>query len=128
MKAKDLYNYFLKSTGVATDSRQIEEGKLFICLQGDHFNGNKFAAEAIEKGASYVIVDDVEYLKEDQHYVLVEDCLKSLQALAHHHRMQFSIPVIGLTGSNGKTTTKEMQTFRPPELFKKHTRGTHSPL
>ena len=108
MKAKDLYNYFLKSTGVATDSRQIEEGTLFICLRGEHFNGNKFAAEALEKGASYVVVDDDEYLIEDEHYVLVEDCLKSLQALAHHHRMQFSIPVIGLTGSNGKTTTKEL--------------------
>jgi len=108
MEAKELYSYFLKSTGVVTDSRQIEEGTLFICLRGDHFNGNKFAAEALEKGASYVVVDDVEYLKEDEHYFLVEDCLKSLQALAHHHRMQFSIPVIGLTGSNGKTTTKEL--------------------
>jgi UDP-N-acetylmuramoyl-tripeptide--D-alanyl-D-alanine ligase len=58
MQAKDLYSYFLKSTGVATDSRQIEEGTLFICLRGEHFNGNKFAAEALEKGASYVVVDD----------------------------------------------------------------------
>ena len=58
MEAKDLYSYFLKSTGVATDSRQIEEGKLFICLRGDHFNGNKFAAEAIEKGAHLPSVDE----------------------------------------------------------------------
>lgn len=108
MKAKYLYSYFLKSAGVATDSRQIEEGTLFICLRGEHFNGNKFAAEALEKGASYVIVDDLEYFKKDKRHILVEDSLKSLQALAHYHRMQFSIPVIGLTGSNGKTTTKEL--------------------
>ena len=79
MEAKDLYSYFLKSTGVATDSRQIEEGTLFICLRGEHFNGNRFAEEALEKGASYVVVDDLEYFKEDEHYILVEDCLKSLQ-------------------------------------------------
>ena len=108
MEAKDLYSYFLKSTGVATDSRQIEEGTLFICLRGEHFNGNRFAEEALEKGASYVVVDDSEFFKEDKRYIIVEDCLKSLQTLAHHHRMQFSIPVIGLTGSNGKTTTKEL--------------------
>lgn len=108
MEAKYLYSYFLKSAGVATDSRQIEEGTLFICLRGEHFNGNKFAAEALEKGASYVIVDDLEYFKKDKRHILVEDSLKSLQALAHYHRMQFSIPVIGLTGSNGKTTTKEL--------------------
>ena len=108
MEAKDLYSYFLKSTGVATDSRQIEKGTLFICLRGEHFNGNKFAAEALEKGASYVVVDDLEYFKKDKRHILVKDSLKSLQALAHHHRMQFSIPVIGLTGSNGKTTTKEL--------------------
>jgi UDP-N-acetylmuramoyl-tripeptide--D-alanyl-D-alanine ligase len=108
MEAKDLYSYFLKSTGVTTDSRKIEEGTLFICLRGEHFNGNRFAEEALEKGASYVVVDDSEYFKEDKRYIIVEDCLKSLQTLAHHHRMQFSIPVIGLTGSNGKTTTKEL--------------------
>ena len=108
MEAKDLYSYFLKSTGVATDSRQIEKGTLFICLRGEHFNGNKFAAEALEKGASYVVVDDLEYFKKDKRHILVKDSLKSLQALAHHHRMQFSIPVIGLTGSIGKTTTKEL--------------------
>ena len=108
MEAKNLYSYFLKSTGVATDSRQIEGGTLFICLRGEHFNGNKFAAEALEKGASYVVVDDLEYFKKDKRHILVEDSLKSLQELAHYHRMQFSIPVIGLTGSNGKTTTKEL--------------------
>ena len=108
MEAKDLYSYFLKSTGVTTDSRKIEEGTLFICLRGEHFNGNRFAEEALEKGASYVVVDDSEYFKEDKRFIIVEDCLKSLQSLAHHHRIQFSIPVIGLTGSNGKTTTKEL--------------------
>ena len=77
MEAKDLYSYFLKSTGVTTDSRKIEEGTLFICLRGEHFNGNRFAEEALEKGASYVVVDDSEYFKEDKRYIIVEDCLKS---------------------------------------------------
>lgn len=108
MDSKTLYSYFLRSSSVITDSRKIKKRALFFCLKGDNFNGNKFAEEALKKGASFVIVDDLEYFKENDQYILVDDCLKSLQELAHFNRMQFDIPVIGLTGSNGKTTTKEL--------------------
>ncbi len=101
-----LYELFLKSTGITTDSRNIEKGNIFFALKGDNFNGNKFAAFAIEKGASYAIVDEKEYSSE-QNCILVDDVLKSLQLLANHHREQFNIPLIGITGTNGKTTTKE---------------------
>jgi UDP-N-acetylmuramoyl-tripeptide--D-alanyl-D-alanine ligase len=117
MDAKTLYSYFLKSSSVITDSRKIEKGTLFVCLRGENFNGNKFAEEALNKGASFVVVDDLEYFKQNDQYILVEDCLKSLQELAHFHRMQFDIPVIGLTGSNGKTTTKELMKSVLSERF-----------
>jgi UDP-N-acetylmuramoyl-tripeptide--D-alanyl-D-alanine ligase len=117
MDAKTLYSYFLKSSSVITDSRKIEKGTLFVCLRGENFNGNKFAEEALNKGASFVVVDDLEYFKQNDQYILVEDCLKSLQELAHYHRMQFDIPVIGLTGSNGKTTTKELMKSVLSERF-----------
>jgi UDP-N-acetylmuramoyl-tripeptide--D-alanyl-D-alanine ligase len=108
MEAKTLYSYFLKSSSVITDTRKIEKNALFFCLRGENFNGNKFAKEALRKGAAFVVIDDSEYFKENSQYILVEDCLKSLQELAKYHRLQFDIPVIGLTGSNGKTTTKEL--------------------
>ena len=117
MDAKTLYSYFLKSSSVITDSRKIEKGTLFVCLRGENFNGNKFAEEALNKGASFVVVDDLEYFKQNDQYILVEDCLKSLQELAHFHRIQFDIPVIGLTGSNGKTTTKELMKSVLSERF-----------
>lgn len=108
MEAKTLYSYFLKSSSVITDTRKIEKNALFFCLRGENFNGNKFAKEALQKGAAFVVIDDSEYFKKNSQYILVEDCLKSLQELAKYHRLQFDIPVIGLTGSNGKTTTKEL--------------------
>jgi UDP-N-acetylmuramoyl-tripeptide--D-alanyl-D-alanine ligase len=108
MEAKTLYSYFLKSSSVITDTRKIEKNALFFCLRGENFNGNKFAKEALQKGAAFVVIDDSEYFKENSQYILVEDSLKSLQELAKYHRLQFDIPVIGLTGSNGKTTTKEL--------------------
>ncbi|MDG2491625.1 MAG: UDP-N-acetylmuramoyl-tripeptide--D-alanyl-D-alanine ligase [Flavobacteriaceae bacterium] len=108
MEAKTLYSYFLKSSSVITDTRKIEKNALFFCLRGENFNGNKFAKEALRKGAAFVVIDDSEYFKENSQYILVEDCLKSLQELAKYHRLKFDIPVIGLTGSNGKTTTKEL--------------------
>ena len=108
MDSKTLYSYFLRSSSVITDSRKIKKRALFFCLKGDNFNGNKFAEEGLKKGASFVIVDDLEYFKENDQYILVDDCLKSLQELSHFNRMQFDIPGIGLTGSNGKTTTKEL--------------------
>lgn len=108
METKELYSYFFQSTGIATDTRKIKKGNLFFCLRGLNFNGNTFAEEALKKGASYVVIDDLDYLEKNERFLFVGNCLKGLQELAHHHRMQFNIPVIGLTGSNGKTTTKEL--------------------
>ena len=108
MQIEKLYAYFLGSTGVATDTRKIKKGCLFFCLKGENFDGNTFAEEALTKGAMYVVVDEPKHLKKNHSYLLVQDSLESLQKLAHYHRIQFSIPVIGLTGSNGKTTTKEL--------------------
>lgn len=105
---EDLYKRFLKSTGVSIDTRNIEGGELFFCIKGERFNGNKFAEKALDAGVAFVIVDDVDYYKEDLPMLLVEDTLVCLQNLAKHHRDQLDIPVIGITGTNGKTTTKEL--------------------
>ncbi len=104
---KDLYEKFISSTGITTDSRNIIKGNLFFALKGDNFNGNKFAKQAIENGASFAIVDEGNYQKTEK-YILVLNVLETLQDLAAFHRAQFNIPVIGITGSNGKTTTKEL--------------------
>lgn len=104
-----LYAHFLKSSGVTTDSRNCPQGSLFIALKGASFNGNAFAAKALEAGCSHVVVDEAAYFKaDDQRYTLVKDGLQTLQALARHHRRQLGTPLIGITGTNGKTTTKEL--------------------
>lgn len=103
----ELYSQFLESTGVATDTRAIEKGNMFFALKGDSFNGNRFADKAVEIGALFVVIDEKEYATSER-YILVEDVLKTLQELAAHHRSMFKIPVIGITGTNGKTTTKEL--------------------
>jgi len=103
----ELYYLFLNSNGVSTDTRTVERGNMFFCLKGDNFNGNTFAAEALEKGASCVVVDQKEY-KIDDRCVLVDDTLTELQSLAHLHRYNLNIPIIAITGTNGKTTTKEL--------------------
>jgi UDP-N-acetylmuramoyl-tripeptide--D-alanyl-D-alanine ligase len=102
-----LYQCFQNSQGVSTDTRHIEEGMMFFALKGPNFNGNKFAKDALEKGAKYAVVDEAEYAT-DERFLLVEDVLKALQDMARHHRRQFDIPFLALTGSNGKTTTKEL--------------------
>jgi UDP-N-acetylmuramoyl-tripeptide--D-alanyl-D-alanine ligase len=102
-----LYQYYLSHPQICTDTRTITEGCLFFALRGDHFNANKFAAQALEAGAAYAIVDDPDFANHSQ-CILVPDALVALQELAKHHRQQLQIPVIGLTGSNGKTTTKEL--------------------
>lgn len=102
-----LYNIFLNHSTVCTDSRKIEKGCLFFALKGASFDGNKFALQAIERGAAYAIVDDKTLGKHEQ-LILVADVLTTLQELANYHRLQFEIPVIAITGSNGKTTTKEL--------------------
>ncbi|MXV39028.1 UDP-N-acetylmuramoyl-tripeptide--D-alanyl-D-alanine ligase [Flavobacteriaceae bacterium Ap0902] len=108
MNLEKLYNLFLKSTGVCTDTRQLKKGNLYIALKGDHFDGNKFAQSAIEKGAIAAIVDEENDAIKTSKIYLVEDGLVFLQLLAQHHRRQLKTPIISLTGSNGKTTTKEL--------------------
>lgn len=103
-----LYDKFLTCSGVSTDTRQITPNCLFVALRGDHFNANEFALQALTTGASYALVDDPAVAAADPRCLLVADTLLALQDLARHHRHQFSCPVIGLTGSNGKTTTKEL--------------------
>jgi len=107
MEIATIYNYFLQSTGIATDNRKINTNNMFVALKGDNFNGNKFALSALESGAKFAIIDEVEY-KIDERFILVENTLDTLQKLANYHRNQLEIIIIGLTGSNGKTTTKEL--------------------
>ncbi len=104
---EEIYKIFLKSTGVCTDTRKIKEGNLFIALKGPNFNANSFAQEAIEQGASAAVIDDKKYEIPGK-TLLVQDGLSALQDLARHHRKKLTIPIIGITGSNGKTTTKEL--------------------
>lgn len=107
MEIATIYNYFLQSTGIATDNRKINTNNMFVALKGDNFNGNKFALSALENGAKFAIIDEAEY-KIDERFILVENTLVTLQKLANYHRNQLKIIIIGLTGSNGKTTTKEL--------------------
>ncbi len=104
---KELYNKFKDSSGITTDSRKVILNSLFFALKGPSFDGNKFAAKALKEGAAYAIIDDVDY-QQGEKYILVENVLSTLQTLANYHRNQFDIPVIAITGSNGKTTTKEL--------------------
>ncbi len=101
-----LYSKFLHCTGVSTDSRTVREGNIFFALSGPSFNGNAYAKSAMEKGALVAVVDDRDYLGKG--CVLVEYALVTLQHLAGHHRDHFKRPVLAITGSNGKTTTKEL--------------------
>lgn len=109
MNLSALYQIFLDCQLVTTDSRNCPEGSLFIALKGESFNGNAFAGKALETGCAYAIIDEPEYAVEgDQRYILVDDCLQTLQQLANYHRRQLGTQVIGITGTNGKTTTKEL--------------------
>jgi UDP-N-acetylmuramoyl-tripeptide--D-alanyl-D-alanine ligase len=109
MNISILYKLFKNSTGVSTDTRKIEKGNVFFALKGPNFNANEFAPKALEMGASLVVIDDPAYfIEDDERYFLAKDALKMLQDLANYHRKQLSIPIIGLTGSNGKTTSKEL--------------------
>ncbi len=103
----NIYPLFLECTGICTDTRQITKDCFFVCLTGENFDGNKFAEQALEAGAKYVVIDNADY-EHLPNTVLVENSLKALQELARHHRRQFDIPVLGITGSNGKTTSKEL--------------------
>lgn len=107
MDIHKLYQKYRESGKVSTDTRQIAPGSVFFALKGDTFNANEFAAEALSKGASLAVVDEAKYAV-DERYFLVENSLLALQELARYHRGQLKIPVVGLTGSNGKTTSKEL--------------------
>lgn len=104
---KRLYEKYLASSGVVTDSRKIVGGELFFALRGENFDGNLYAAKALEAGAKWAVVDNPEVAVDDR-YVVVPDTLVALQELARYHRQRLSIPVLAITGTNGKTTTKEL--------------------
>lgn len=107
ISVSELYQKYKECTGVSTDTRKIDQGVLFVALKGPNFDANQFATQALEKGAAYVVVDDPAVVQNER-YLLVEDGLLALQQLANYHRKQLNIPFVGLTGSNGKTTTKEL--------------------
>jgi len=107
MGFNSIYKLFLKCRGVSTDSRKVESGNLYISLKGPNFNGNSFAKEALDKGATYAIVDEKKYAINHK-YILVDNCLETLQELATHHRRNSKAKILALTGSNGKTTSKEL--------------------
>lgn len=119
MNIDQLYQVFLRHPSIQTDTRKLKDGDLFFALKGPNFNGNQFALSALEQGAAYAIIDETPAAAGQgqmadhpgagpfaDRLILVEDVLSTLQALALHHRRQFDIPFIAITGSNGKTTTK----------------------
>ena len=110
MDAAQLYSLYLKAGKQATtDSRNCPAGSIFFALKGESFDGNKFAKAALDKGCSYAVVDEKEYAIEgDERFIVVDDVLTTFKEMARQHRRQFNIPVIGITGTNGKTTTKEL--------------------
>ena len=107
LNLEDIYSRYLETGNLTTDTRAIEKDCIFLALKGENFNGNAFAEEALAKGARYAIIDDPAFATNDR-LLLVDDTLITLQQLARHHREQLQIPVIGITGTNGKTTTKEL--------------------
>lgn len=109
MEISALYELFKQNPQVTTDTRNCPPNSIFFALKGDNFNGNKFAQQAIDSGCSYAVVDEPEYATSDK-YILVENTLKALQQLANFHRRTLRLPIIGITGTNGKTTTKELVT------------------
>lgn len=108
MEIDYLYRLFKESSGISTDTRNITPNCIFFALKGDNFNGNEYAKEALEKGALFAVIDEDEHHINPKKMMLVQDVLTTLQQLAHHHRKTLQTPIIALTGSNGKTTTKEL--------------------
>ena len=110
MEISQLYEIFKQYPSITTDTRNCAKDSIFFALKGDNFNGNQYAKKALELGCKYAIVDEAEFADEAQNIFLVDDCLSTLQQLASFHRSKLSIPVIGITGTNGKTTSKELIT------------------
>jgi UDP-N-acetylmuramoyl-tripeptide--D-alanyl-D-alanine ligase len=107
MNIQQIHSLFLKCSSISIDTRKIEKNCMFIALKGERFDANTFAKEALQNGAAYVIIDNSEYFIDDR-TILVLDSLKALQELSQYHRIFLGLPIIALTGSNGKTTTKEL--------------------
>lgn len=107
MTIQEIHQLFLKCTSISIDTRKIQSNSLFVAIRGEKFDANTFAKEALEKGAQFVIIDNSDFYIDDR-TILVEDSLKALQELAKFHRRYLKLPIIALTGSNGKTTTKEL--------------------
>ena len=105
--SENIHQIFTKFPLVSTDSRKIEKNSIFFALKGDNFNGNKFAADSIKKGAAYAIIDEKEYYSSKK-TILVDNVLVTLSKLANLHRKKLGIPILAITGTNGKTTTKEL--------------------
>ena len=109
MEIAELYKLYQQHPQITTDSRDCPKGSIFLALKGESFDGNQFAASALEKGCAYAIIDDKSVIPDgDNRFILVDNCLQTFKDLAREHRRQFDIPVIGITGTNGKTTTKEL--------------------
>ena len=108
MEIKELYEIYKAHPVVTTDSRNCPEGSIFFALKGETFDGNKFAMQALEKGCAYAVVDDSSFLTPHSSLIFVDNVLDTLQQLARYHREQLDIPFVGITGTNGKTTTKEL--------------------
>lgn len=109
MEISELYRIFLQHTQITTDSRDCPKGSMFFALKGESFDGNAFADKALNLGCAYAVIDEKQFAKEnDNRYILVDDCLTTLQKLANYHRRQLGTKIIGVTGTNGKTTTKEL--------------------
>ena len=126
MKIEKLHRLFLKFNGVSTDTRSIAHGALFFALKGENFNGNDFAKKALDSGASYCIIDEQQF-QSNTRFILVPNVLKTLQELANFHRKYLNIPIIAITGSNGKTTTKELINSVLARRYKTHaTQGNYN--
>jgi len=122
METEKLYRLFRESDGITTDTRSVKKGEIFFALWGEKYNGNEFASQALEKGATWAVIDDPAY--ESDRTILVDDCLAELQKLAAFHRKQLNVPLLAITGTNGKTTTKELTAAVLSKKLKVHcTRG-----
>lgn len=119
MEIEELYNRFTECNGLTTDSRHCPEGSMFLALKGETFNGNAFAAQSLAQGCRYAVVDEPQYVSpENPRIILVDNCLDTLQKLANYHRRRLGTCMIGVTGTNGKTTTKELIATVLGEKFK----------
>ena len=126
MNISKLYNIFKEYPSISTDSRNIKKDSIFFALKGENFNGNKFAKEALKSGCKYAVIDEKEY-EINENYILVNNALKTLQQLASFHRDNINIPIIAITGTNGKTTSKELITScLSSELETAYTKGNYN--